>query len=281
MSTAVRVAILRAFVQSFCTMLFIVSSAAAQQPQTVTGEAILKHPIGQLSIKAADLLRAGKVEEAIALQPKEAQAEWKKESDQDRKAMAAMKQRRAPSVGFADAIRKAGVLQINGTSANLRVDLGAEGEGIAMAELEGGQWRLSVGPMVMEAAPKTEVRVEGADLVKHPIVALAMQYVDLIHAGKMDEAMRLATTKAQANWKAEPASERAESTAYRRKNLPTSAQLKAALPNSVLIVGDGRLATLNVISTTQRSQKPGTVAATSTTSMIPFAMENGQWRLAQ
>lgn len=278
MSMSARIKIRRVTV---LLLVALIGTMSAQEPQRITGDAILKHPVGQLLIKAADLLRAGKADEAILLAPKEAQAEWKKESAADRKMMAEMKQERAPSTGFADAIRKAGVLEIQGSSASLRVDLGAEGEGIAMAELEGGQWRLAVGPMVMEAAPKTETRVDGAELVKHPIAALAIQYVDLIHAGKMDEAMRLATTTAQANWKADPPSERAESTAYRRRTLPTGAQLKAALPNSVLLIADGQRATLNVIRSEQSSKTPGTISATSETTMMPFAMENGQWRLAR
>ncbi len=100
-----------------------------------------------------------------------------------------------------------------------------------MFELEGGSWRASIGPMVLgggaPAATKEE-RVNGPDILKHPIGTLALQYVDLVHGGKMDEAMRLATTDAQAKWKAEPASERAESTAFRRKMLPTRADLMAA-----------------------------------------------------
>ena len=265
-----------------CTLLFLCATASAQEAQEITGDAILKHPVGQLLVRAADLYRAGKVDEAMALQPKEGQAEWKTMSAAARKEDAARRQKRTPSAGFADAIRKTGVLKIQGSMANLSVNLGAEGEGFAGAQLEGGQWRLTMGPLVMAPPPKNETRVEGAELAKHPIAALAIQYVDLIHAGKIDEAMRLASSEAQARWKSEPASERAESTAYRRKNLPTSAQLKAALSkNSVLFIADGQSATLNVITIEQRTKGPGSVESTSTTTTIGFLMENGQWRLAQ
>ena len=68
------------------------------------------------------------------------------------------------------------------------------------------------------AEPANETRIEGADLLAHPIAALASQYVELVHADKIEDAMRLASTEAQQEWKAEPASERAASAAFRKKN---------------------------------------------------------------
>ncbi len=39
-------------------------SVLAQPPDDIKGEAILKHPAGQLAVKAAELLTAGKTEES-------------------------------------------------------------------------------------------------------------------------------------------------------------------------------------------------------------------------
>ena len=114
------------------------------------------------------------------------------------------------------------------------------------------------------------------------MAALAVQYLELLHAGKLEEAMqRLASAEAQQRWKAEPASERAASAAFRKKTLPTVAEFKSLLPSGVLIIEDGERATLNVIKKEQRPTKPGTVEYSSSTVAMPFVLENGVWRLAR
>ncbi len=275
----VRISVFTAF-----TVLGCCPSVLAQPPDDIKGEAILKHPAGQLAVKAAELLTAGKTEEVVALGPKSGQDEWRKTSAEERKEIAAMMQRRAPASGtFADAIRKAGVLAINDNSAVLRVDLTKGDAAIAYFEREAGAWRLTNGPMVIAGAgePANETRIEGADILKHPIAALAVKYVELVHAGKMGDAMRLASTEAQERWKAEPASERAASAAFRKQTLPSVAEFKSLLASGVLIIEDGERATLNVIKKEQRQTKPGTVNSSSTTVAIPFVLDNGEWKLAR
>ena len=255
------------------------------QPTEITGEAILKHPAGQLAVKAAGLLAAGKVEEVVALGGKASQDEWKKTSAEDRKGMTAMMQRRSPvPATFADSIRKAGVLAINEDSAVLRVDLAKGDAAIAYFERDGGVWRITNGPMVIAGAAEasSETRVEGSELMDHPVAALAIQYVELVHTGKLEDAMRrLASAEAQERWKAEPASERAASAAFRKRTLPTVAEFKTLLPSGVLIIEDGERATLNVIKKEQRPTKPGTVEYSSSTVAIPFVLEDGVWKLAR
>lgn len=253
--------------------------------QEVKGEAILKHPAGQLAIKAAGLLKAGKVDEAIALGPKARQDEWKKEPAEDRKGLGERMQSRAPdAAAYSDAIRRNGLLSINEDSAVLRAEMGKGDAAIAYFEREGNAWRISNGPMVIAgaASPSEETRIEGDDLLKHPVARLATEYVELVHAGKIDDAMRrLASTEAQEQWKAEPASERAASLDFRKRTLPTPAEFKSLLPTGVLIVEDGERGMLNVIRKEQRSSKPGTVEYSSTTVAIPFVLENGAWKLAR
>ena len=254
------------------------------QDGDLKGEAILKHPAGQLAVKAAELMAAGKTEAVIALGPKSGQAEWKKTPAEDRQGIAEMMKRRAPvPATFPDAIRKAGVLSVNGNSAILRVDLAKGDAAIAYFEREGTEWRIANGPMVIAGAaePTDQTRLEGAEVAKHPIAAVALQYVELVHAGKIEDAMRLASTDAQKQWKAEPASERAESAAFRKKTLPPVAEFKALLPTGVLIIDDGERATLNVIRKEQRETKPGTTSFSSTTVAIGFVLENGTWKLAR
>jgi hypothetical protein len=277
-ATVVRAAVATAVVVLGC------GSPLLGQSDELTGAAILTHPAGQLAVKAAELLAAGKAEEVVALGPKAGQDEWRKTSAADRDGMAAMMQRRAPAPAmYADAIRKAGVLFITSNVAVLRVDLAKGDAAIAYFEREGGVWRITNGPMVIEGAGDAaqEERIEGADLLEHPIAALALQYVELVHAGKIEDAMRLASPEAQKQWKAEPASERAASAAFRKKTLPTVAEFKSLLPSGVLIVEDGARATLNVIRQEQRAIRPGTVEYSSTTVTIPFVLDNGVWKLAR
>jgi len=259
--------------------------ASAQDPVEVKGAAILEHPVGRLAIQAAELMSAGKIDQAVALGTKEDQSEWKKSPADEKEHKAALWKERAPApAAYRDAIRKAGVLTIGGPMAKLAVPFDKGKEVIAAFELEGGTWRRSLGPMVMagSSAPAKETRIQGADILEHPIGALALQYADLLHAGTMDEVMRLATTESQAKWKSEPASERAEIAAYCKKTVPKRAAMTAAIQSGgILIIEDDARASLNLVQSEQRSTTPGVVTSTSTTTAIPFAMEDGRWRLVQ
>lgn len=133
---------------------------------------------------------------------------------------------------------------------------------------------------VTEAAgQEQEQRVTGAALVAHPVAALAAQYLDLLHGGNMDAAMALATTKAQAEFKAEPASEQKASANFRRRMLPTRAELDRTLAKEgVLIIETDGTATLNLVKIAPAT---GSAGGTSTTVAMPFAMEDGKWKVAR
>lgn len=267
------------------TALVTASTAVvfAQDPVELRGEAILKHPIGEIAIKAAELLSAGKIDQAMQIRSKEDQSEWKKSPADEKEHKAALWKQRAPApAAFRDAIRKAGVLTIEGAQAKLVVPFDKGKEVIAAFELEGGAWRTFLGPMVMasSAPPEKETRIQGGDILKHPIGTLALQFADLLHAGKMDDVMRLATSEAQTKWKSDPASERAEIAAYYKKTLPKRAALSAAIQaGGLLIIEDDARASLNLIQSEQRSTTPGVVTGTSTTTSIGFEMEDGHWKL--
>ena len=67
---------------------------------------------------------------------------------EERTGVAAMMKRQAPSAAYAEQIRKVGVLVLTPSMSILRVDLEAAGLILAYFEEEGGQWRLTNGPMV-------------------------------------------------------------------------------------------------------------------------------------
>ena len=231
------------------------STATLPGQEPIKGEDALKHPAVQLAVKAAELVKAGKVEEIFALGTKGGQSELKSLSAADRRDFLASIVKKTPDPkALSDAVRNVGELNVFGNTAILNAPI-SNGRVMAYFEKEGAAWRLTNGPMVVvdEPDPVNQIRVENADILTHPIGTLALQYLDLVHAGKIDDAKKLATSAVQARWKAESAKERAENKA----------------------------ATLNLIRSEQRQTAPGNTTYAFTTSAIGFAKEGGQWKLAQ
>lgn len=257
--------------------------AAAQAPTMIKGEAILAHPAGKLAIRAAELLAAGKIDDVIRLRTAADQAELKKESAAERADWAQRAKDRAPDPKLlAAAIRKGGVLTVFPDRASLESPYADGGEVMAMFTLEAGKWYASLGPMVMAGAPApgTEVRIEGEEILKHPIYALALEYADAVHSGKPEALLKLYSTKKQADWKAESESERKEIAAYYKKTIPKRTDLAAGVRSGgVLFIENDNVATLNVITIESKSKEPGVVQSTSTTVGILFVLEGGQWRV--
>jgi len=265
--------------------LLMLPAFAGAQSTPIKGDAILTHPLGALARKSADLIAAGQFDALMALRVKEDQAEWKTASAADKKQWGARQKELAPTPTLlADLVRKAGQLTIDGDSASLEATTSA-GMLRQMFTRESGQWRIQVGPMFMSAegsgaasAPVT--RVEGEALSSHPASAVVLQYVDLLHAGKLDEAIaRFGSTKAQAEWKALPAGEKKESAAFRARMLPKRAEVVRLLASGGVLLVEGDTATLNLITMTPATEK--NAKGSSTTVGIPLALEQGQWKLAQ
>ncbi|MBL8113379.1 MAG: hypothetical protein JNK60_10870 [Acidobacteria bacterium] len=265
--------------------LALVSPVAAQEARTIQGAAILDHPAGKLAVQTAELFHAGKIDEGIKLRTKAEQADWKKAPAGDRAEMSARMKQRAPEPkAFADAIRKGGVLKVRADGADLMVPMEKGATAIAYFDVEGGVFRGTSGPIVVpgQEEPVNEKRIQGAEILEHPIGDLALRYADSLQTGRMEDAMKLASTKAQADWKALPASEKMESAAFIRKMVPKRAVLEAGIRSGgLLIIEDDARATLNVITTEQKSTQPGVVSGSSTTTAIPFVMEAGAWKLAR
>jgi hypothetical protein len=98
----------------------------------------------------------------------------------------------------------------------------------------------------------------------------------------MDGVMKLASAKAQADWKSMPAGERAESAAFQKKIIPKRADLESGIKaGGILIIEDDARATLNVVTMEQKSSQPGVVNASSNTVGMPFVFEGGQWKVAR
>ena len=259
--------------------LCLLPASLFAQANPVKGNAILTHPVGQLGVKAVDLLAAGQVDAYQALRTRDDQNEWKKASAAEKRDMGERMRRNAPSpTTFAGLVRESGELTVNGDTAMLAATTAA-GDMRAMFAREGGAWRVSFGPYFEPTLPPA-VRIEGPALTSHPAIPVVQQYLDLVHADKTADAIaRFGTAKAQAAWKAEPASEQRASAAFRKRLLPTRADLTRTLASGGLLLVEGDTATLNIIKMEPATAARGT--GSSTTVAIPLALENGAWKIAQ
>jgi hypothetical protein len=90
--------------------------------QTIEGSAILDHPCGKTAARQMGLLHEGRIDDANRLSTKAVQSQWQSMPEKDRKMMADMSKAMSPSADeYADAIRKTGVLTLDGSTAMLSV----------------------------------------------------------------------------------------------------------------------------------------------------------------
>ena len=102
--------------------LLVVPALGTAQTAPVKGEAILKHPLGVLATKTVDAIAAGRFDEVMALRTKSDLDDWKSASAADRKDFAGRLKERAPApAAFADLVRKAGELTVEGDTATLNL----------------------------------------------------------------------------------------------------------------------------------------------------------------
>lgn len=94
------------------------------------------------------------------------------------------------------------------------------------------------------APPKLEIR--GAAILAHPCGKVAIKHMGLVHAGKMDEAMKLGTPEMQTQWKALPEKDRTAMTGMMKEMSKSEAEFSAAIKAGGLLVVEGSQATLTV-----------------------------------
>ena len=131
------------------------------------------------------------------------------------------------------------------------------------------------------AAAADEAPPAGPAILAHPIGALALEYARALHAGKSAEVLALTSRGARAKRQALPASERKESDAYIKKNVPPAAALEAGIRAGGRLLIAGPKATLNVSSSETRKNPDGSITASASTFAMPFELEDGQWKVAQ
>jgi hypothetical protein len=153
-AVAHRFRLLRAIRTFVCILSLLAARADADAQVTrLKGDDALKHPAVQLALKAAELMKAGKVDEAMALGTKEALSEWKAMPPADRQEMGAGLAKRAPDPkAFVEAVLKNGELTISGNTGVLGFAIGGR-RGAAYFEREAGVWRVTNGPMMFPSDP--------------------------------------------------------------------------------------------------------------------------------
>lgn len=101
---------------------------------------------------------------------------------------------------------------------------------------------LSLAPL--NAAVAKEVK--GAAILDHACGKTSVQQMALVHAGKMEESLKLSTPEMQAEWNAMPADDKKMMSGMMKDMAQSEADYKAAIQAGGVLVVDGASATLTV-----------------------------------
>ncbi len=259
------------------------ATAAEESPTEVTGKAILALPAGKAVVEGARLLKAGKLAEVKKASAKDVRDEWAAIPAAEQREQAARAKEMAPDPAtFVAEIARAGVLTNYGDSAKLWVP-SADGNSavVAFASLEGGKWLVTAGPMTVDTTPAVETapKIQGAAILDHEIGKQALAYATALEGG-VDQAMALATAEARKKRLAASPKERGESDRYRKSTTPSASLLAGQIRTGGRVSFEGDHAFLIVTTNTQTKNADGSTSYSSSAVTIPFALENGHWRIA-
>lgn len=121
------------------------------------------------------------------------------------------------------------------------------------------------------AAEAAKSEVKGAAILDHPCGKVAVKQMGFMHAGKIDDAVKLSTKEMQDRWKGMPAADRTMMSGMMKDMSQTEAQFSADIKADGLLVVDGQTATLTVKKTTTDAN--GSNTSTSTQN---FKLDGGQ-----
>ena len=88
--------------------------------------------------------------------------------------------------------------------------------------------------------------IKGAAILAHPCGKVAVKQMGLVHAGKMEEAIRLGTQEMQDKWKGMPADDRKMMSEMMKEMSKTEAQLSADIKAGGVLTVDGNSGTLTI-----------------------------------
>jgi hypothetical protein len=132
--------------------------------------------------------------------------------------------------------------------------------------------------LVSLASPATAEKAElkGAALMAHPATKVALENMALMHAGKIDDAVKMGTKAMQADWKALPAEDRKMMSEMMQTFAVPDAEFRAEVEKFGTLTIDGDKATLVVEKKTQDDTGNSTETKT-----IRLQKEDGAWRVTR
>jgi hypothetical protein len=93
------------------------------------------------------------------------------------------------------------------------------------------------------AEPK---EIKGAAILDHPCGKVAVKFMGLVNAGRVDEAVKLGTPEMQEEWKQMDADDRKRMSGMMKEMSQTEAAYSAAIKSNGLLVLDGDNGTLTI-----------------------------------
>jgi hypothetical protein len=111
------------------------------------------------------------------------------------------------------------------------------------------------------AAQAESMQIKGAAILDHPCGKVAVKQMGLVHAGRFDDANRLATQEMQSQWQAMPVKDRTMMQGMAKEMAQTESQYAADIKANGVLAVDGTAATLKV----QKTVKDANGTSTSTT----------------
>ncbi|MFI5119354.1 MAG: hypothetical protein ACHQM4_03030 [Thermoanaerobaculia bacterium] len=124
------------------------------------------------------------------------------------------------------------------------------------------------------ASSKSEIK--GAAILDHACGQIAIKHMGLVHAGKMDAAVKLGTKEMQEQWKAMSAADKTMMSGMMKEMSQSEEGYSADIKSNGVLLVDGPAATLTVKKTTK--DKNGTSTSTVTEE---FKLDGGRCLLSR
>ena len=99
---------------------------------------------------------------------------------------------------------------------------------------------------LLQASAARAAEIRGAAILDHACGKTSVQQMALVHAGKMEESLKLSTPEMQKEWQAMPADDRKMMAGMMKDMSQSEADYKAAIQAGGVLAVDGASATLTV-----------------------------------
>lgn len=126
------------------------------------------------------------------------------------------------------------------------------------------------------AASAAPQEIKGAAILEHPATKVALKNMSLMHAGKIDDAVKMGTKAMQAEWNAMPADDRKMMGEMMQTFSVGDAEFRASVLGGGVLTVDGERATLVV-----KEEKKDANGSSTSTQTIRLQLEGGQWRVSK